>query len=68
MKQGTQSQCPGTTLRDGMGREGRQGFTMGEHMYIMADSCQYIAETTSIVKYLASNKNKQNIFLENLLL
>ena len=34
MKQGTQSQCTGTTQRDGMGREVEVGFGMGGHMYI----------------------------------
>ena len=33
MKQGTQSQCTGTTQRDGMGMEVEGGFGMGEHMY-----------------------------------
>ena len=32
MKQGTQSQCSGTTQRDGVGREEGAGFRMGEHM------------------------------------
>ena len=33
IKQGTQSQYTGTTLRDGMGREVRGGFGMGGHVY-----------------------------------
>jgi len=33
MKQGIQSQCPGTTQRDGMGRAVEEGFGMGAHMY-----------------------------------
>ena len=32
MRQGTQGQCTGMTLRDGMGREGG-GVQDGEHMY-----------------------------------
>jgi len=35
MKQGTQSRCPGMTLRDGMGREGSgKRVQDGAHMYI----------------------------------
>ena len=35
MKQGTQSQCSGTTQRDGAGREVGGGFRMGEpHVYL----------------------------------
>ena len=33
MKQGTQSQCTGTTQRDGMGREVGERFGPGRHMY-----------------------------------
>ena len=33
MKQGTQSQCTGTTQRGGMGREVGAEFGMGGHMY-----------------------------------
>ena len=33
MKQGTQTQCTGTTQRDGMGREVGGGFGTGGHMY-----------------------------------
>ena len=33
MKQGTQSQCTGTALRDGMGREVGGGLRMWGHMY-----------------------------------
>ena len=32
--QGTQSQCSGTTQRDGVGRKMGRGFRMGGHMYI----------------------------------
>ena len=34
MQQGTQSQCMGTTQRDGMGREEGLGFGTGGHMYV----------------------------------
>jgi len=33
MKKGIQSQCPGTTQRDGREREVEQGFRMRGHMY-----------------------------------
>jgi len=49
MKQGTQSLCPGTTLRDGMGREMGGVFKMGATSTPMADSCQYKAKTTTIL-------------------
>ena len=34
MKQGTQSQCTGTTQRDGMGREVGGGFRKGPHVHL----------------------------------
>ena len=46
MKQGPQSQCTGTTLRDGMGREVGGGFGMGNTCTPVADSCQCMAKTT----------------------
>ena len=48
MKQGTQSQCTGTTLRDGLGREVGGGFKIGDTYTPMADSCQHMAKTTII--------------------
>ena len=33
MKQGPQTQCSGTTQRDGMGRDGGEGFGTEGHMY-----------------------------------
>ena len=47
MKQGTQSQCTGTTLRDGMGREVGAGFRMGNPCTPKADSCQCMAKPTA---------------------
>jgi len=50
MKQGTQSQCTGTTQRDGMGREVGGGFRrMGDTCTPMADSCECMAKTTTIL-------------------
>jgi len=49
MKQGTESQCTGTTLRDGMGREAGEGFRMEETCIPMADSCQCMAKTTTVL-------------------
>ena len=39
MKQGTQSWCIRTTLRDGMGRDVEGGFRTGDTCTPMADSC-----------------------------
>ena len=49
MKQGTQSWCTGMTLRDGMGRDMGGEFRMGDTCTPMADSCQCIAKTTTIL-------------------
>ena len=49
MKQGTQSWCTGTTLRDVMWREVGGGFRMGDTCTPMADSCQCMAKTTTIL-------------------
>ena len=54
MKQGPQSRCPGTTQRDGMGKEVGGGFGTGgggDTCTPVADSCQYMAKKHhSIVK------------------
>ena len=39
----------GTTLRDGIGREVGGGFRTGETCTPMADSCQSVAKTTTIL-------------------
>ena len=49
MKQGTQSWCPGTTQRDGMASEVGGGFGMGDTCTPMADSCQCMAKSTTIL-------------------
>ena len=36
-------------LRDGIGREMREGFRMGNTCILMADSCQCMAKTTTIL-------------------
>ena len=41
--------CTGMTQRDGMGREVGGGFRMGNTCKFMADSCQCMAKTTSIL-------------------
>ena len=48
MRQGAQGQCTGMTLRDGMGREVGGKVRMGTH-YTMADSCQCMAKTTTML-------------------
>ena len=50
MRQGAQGWCTGRTLRDGMGREVGQGFRMGNTCIPMADSCQCMAKTTTILQ------------------
>ena len=37
------------TLRDGMGRQVGGGFRMGNTCVLMADSCQWMAKTTTIL-------------------
>ena len=39
----------GKTQRDGMGREARGGIGMGNTCKSMADSCQFMAKTTTIL-------------------
>ena len=41
--------CTGMTQRDGMGREVGVGFRMGNTCKSMADSCQCMAKTTTIL-------------------
>ena len=41
--------CTGMTQRDGMGREVGGGFKMGNICKSMADSCQCMAKTTTIL-------------------
>ena len=46
---GAQGRCTGMTLRDGMGREVAGGFRMGNTCTPMADSCECMAKTTTIL-------------------
>ena len=41
--------CTGMTQRDGMGREVGEGFRMGNICKSMADSCQCMSKTTTIL-------------------
>ena len=50
MRQGVQGQCTGMTLRDGMGRELGGRVRMGNICIPIADSCQYMAKTTTILE------------------
>ena len=52
MRQGAQGLCTGTTLRDGMGREAAEEFRIGDTCTPMADSCQGMAKTTTILKVI----------------
>ena len=49
MRQDTQGWCTGMTQRDGMGREGGGGLRMGNTCTPMADSCQCMVKTTTIL-------------------
>ena len=49
MRQGACGWCTGMTLRDGDGEGGGRGFRMGDTCAPMADSCQYMAKTTTIL-------------------
>ena len=44
-----QGWCTGKTQRDGMGREVGRGIGMGNTCKAMADSCQCMAKTTTIL-------------------
>ena len=44
-----QGWCTGKTQRDGMGREEGRGFRMRSTCKSMADSCQRMAKTTTIL-------------------
>ena len=46
---GAQAWCTGKTQRHGMGREAGLGIGMGNTCRSMADSCQYMAKTTTIL-------------------
>ena len=50
MRQGTQGWFTGMTLRDGMGRKVGRRFRVGKTCTPMADSCQCMAKTTTILK------------------
>jgi len=50
MRQGAQGQCTGMTLRDGMGRKVGGRVRMGNTCIPIADSCQYMAKTTTILE------------------
>ena len=49
MRRSDQGWCTGTTLRDGEGREMGEGFRMGDICIPMADSCQRMAKTSTIL-------------------
>ena len=49
MRQGAQGWCIGMTLREGMGREVGKRVRMVNTCVHMADSCEYMAKTTTIL-------------------
>ena len=50
MRQGAQGWCTGMTQRDGMGREEGREFRMGNTCTPMADPCECMAKTTTILQ------------------
>ena len=55
-----QGWCTGMTQRDGVGREVRRAFRMGNTCKSMADSCQCMAKTTTIYKVISLKLIKIN--------
>ena len=55
-----QGWCTGMTQRDGVGREVRRAFRMGNTCKSMADSCQCMAKTTTICKVISLKLIKIN--------
>ena len=53
MRQGAQGWCTGMTQRDGMGREVRGGFRMGNTCTPMADSCQCMEKPLQYCKVIS---------------
>jgi len=49
MRQDGQGWCTGTTLSDGMGKEVGWGFRVRNTCKPMADSCECMAKTTTIL-------------------
>ena len=49
MRQGAKGWYTGMTLRDGMGREVGERVRMGNICTPMADSCEFMAKTTTIL-------------------
>ena len=49
MRQGARGWCTGMTQRDGIGREVGGGLRMGNTCTLMADSCECMAKTTTIL-------------------
>ena len=67
MKQSTQSQCSGTSQRDGVGREVGVGFRMGGYMYTCDPFISmYGKNHHNIIKQLSFNLNKLIFFKKKL--
>ena len=49
LETGAQGWCTGKTQRDGVGREAGRGIGMGSTCKSMADSCQCMAKSTTIL-------------------
>ena len=49
MRQGAKGWCTGITLRDGTGREVEGRVSLGNKCTFMADSCECMAKTTTLL-------------------
>ena len=59
MRQGVQGWCTGMTQRDGMGREVRGGFRIGNTCTPMADSCQCMTKPLQYCKVISLQLKKK---------
>ena len=58
---GAQGWCTGKTQRDGMGREVRGGFRMGNICTPVADSCQCVAKPPQYCKVISLQLKQINL-------
>ena len=64
MRQGAWGWCTGMTQRDGMGREVRGGFRIGNTCTPMADSCWCMAKPIQYCKVINPQKKKINKYIK----
>ena len=61
-RQGSWDWCTGMTQRDGMGREGGEGFRVGNTRTPMADPCQCMAEPLQYCKVISLQLKWINLY------